>query len=373
FVVPNGIVVTTHANRWLHTDKAFHLIVKLKRMLYNNNSVEEIKEICQRIMDEISNAVMPRYIKELIERSLQDEFPDRKHDRKFAVRSSATGEDTEQMSAAGQMDTYLGVSGINEIIAAIKKCCASQYSYIAVQYRRQNGQKVLSDMAVVVQEMIPCDVAGVLFTCDPLTGNPTSMTITANYGLGESVVSGSEEPDTIEIERQEDDKLVIKNTIIGSKSRRIILKDDGGTVEEDVSDHEKRLCCLNDNMALQLAQVSVKIEESYRSPRDIEWGFWNNNLYIFQSRPITSGTGETDFEIDHEFDAGMRCENDYFSMCNVGEVMPGATSPLGLDVIMKFFNVVFQVRGQLPDRTRLSTLVVSNACPTHSCTLRQPF
>ncbi|GIY79015.1 phosphoenolpyruvate synthase [Caerostris darwini] len=156
-------------------------------------------------------------------------------------------EDTKQMSAAGQMDTYLGVS-LDEV----------------------------------------------------------------------SVVSGSEEPDTIDIERQEDGTLAIKDIIIGSKSHRIILKDEGGTVVEDVSDHKKQLCCLNDTMALRLAQLAVKLERSFGSHRDIEWGFWNNNLYIFQSRPVTSGSEETDFEIDHEFDAGLRCENDYFTMCNVG-------------------------------------------------------
>ncbi|GIX96369.1 phosphoenolpyruvate synthase [Caerostris extrusa] len=73
-------------------------------------------------------------------------------------------------------------------------------------------------------------------------------------------------------------------------------------------------------------------------------GILNNNLYIFQSRPVTSGTEETDFEIDHEFDAGLRCENDYFTMCNVWVIMPGATSPLGLEVLMKFFNIAFQRR-----------------------------
>ncbi|GIX92462.1 probable phosphoenolpyruvate synthase [Caerostris extrusa] len=269
-------------------------------------------------MDEINNAFV---LKCTFGRDIQKAFADRKPDQKFAVRSSSTGEDTEQMSAAGQMDTYLGVS-LDEVehaeqmltmlvdhrlqirptseschscpklsvtlqlhnfldYTAIKKCWASQFSYIAVQYKRQNGQEINSPMAVVVQEMVSCDVAGVLFTCDPLTGNPNSMMITANYGLGESVVSGSEEPDTIEIQRQEDGTLDIKNTIIGSKSHRIILKVSLYGVVEDVSDHKKQVCCLSDTMALRLAQIAVKLERSFGSHRDIEWGFWNNNLYIF--------------------------------------------------------------------------------------------
>ncbi|KAF8792171.1 putative phosphoenolpyruvate synthase like protein [Argiope bruennichi] len=343
FVVPNGIVVTTRAYELFITDDILKEIKKLESVLYQDK-LDETKAACQRLMDEVIKSSIPDPILQAVVTNLQNAFPDRKHDHKFAVRSSATGEDTEQMSAAGQMETFLGVAGISEIMAAIKKCWASQFSFIAVQYKRQNGQVINSPMAVVVQEMIPCDIAGVLFTCDPLTGNPTSMSVTANYGLGESVVSGSEEPDTIEIERLDENNLTIKNKIIGSKSRRIVLKDDGGTKVEDVAENEKQSCCLSDNNALRLGRIAIKIEKSYRSYRDIEWGFWNNNIYIFQSRPVTSGFGETDFEIDHEFDAAMRCENDYFTMSNVGEVMPGSTSPLGLDVIMKFFKIVFQSR-----------------------------
>ncbi|GBM32714.1 Putative phosphoenolpyruvate synthase, partial [Araneus ventricosus] len=341
FIVPNGVVVTTAAYEVFVTDEILKEIKKLENVLYSDK-VDETKIACQRIVDEVTNIAMPEPILQAVVENLQKAFPDKKHNYKFAVRSSATGEDTEQMSAAGQMDTYLGVEGISEIMTAIKKCWASQFGYIAVQYKRQNGQIINSPMAVVVQQMIPCDVAGVLFTCDPLTGNPTKMSITANYGLGESVVSGSEEPDALEIERQSNETVTIKNKIIGSKRRRIILKDDGGTEVEEVQEQDKQTCCLSDHMALRLALLALKIEKSYRSYRDIEWGFWNNNLYIFQSRPVTSGSGETDFEIEHEFDGPLRNENDYFTVCNIGEVMPGATSPLGIEVIMKFFNTVFQ-------------------------------
>ncbi|CAL1271874.1 unnamed protein product [Larinioides sclopetarius] len=347
FVVPSGIVISTRAYEIFVTDDILKGIKQLENALYRDK-LDEMKAACQKLMEEVIKTSIPDSIQQAVIINIQKAFPDRKPDQKFAIRSSATGEDTEQMSAAGQMETYLGVAGINEIMTSIKKCWASQFSYIAVQYKRQNGQMINNPMAVVVQEMISCDIAGVLFTCDPLTGNPTTMTITANYGLGESVVSGSEEPDTIEIKRLDEDHLTIKKKIIGSKNHRIVLKDDGGTNVEDVAENEKQSCCLSDNMALRLGQIAIKIEKSYRSYRDIEWGFWNNNLYIFQSRPVTSGAGETDFEIDHEFDAPLRCEGDYFAMCNVGEVMPGATSPLGLDVILKYFKIVFQSRHNTP-------------------------
>ncbi len=118
----------------------------------------------------------------------------------FAVRSSASGEDSEEMSAAGQMNTYLGVKGIDEICSAVMKCWSSQFSFVAVEYKRGYGQEINSPMAVVIQEMINCDSAGVIFTCDPLTGDERKIIITANYGIGESVVSAIAEPDTIRID-----------------------------------------------------------------------------------------------------------------------------------------------------------------------------
>ncbi|GBM32722.1 Putative phosphoenolpyruvate synthase [Araneus ventricosus] len=257
FVVPKGIVVTTSAYELFVTDDILNEIKNLENVLYQDKA-EETKIACQRLMAEVIKTSIPDEIRQSFVMNFQNAFPGGRHDDKFAIRSSATGEDTEQMSAAGQMETYLGVAGISEILAAIKKCWASQFSYIAVQYKRQNGQMINSPMAVVVQEMIPCDNAGVLFTCDPLTGNPTTMAITANYGLGESVVSGSEEPDTIEIERLDEDNLTIKNKIIGSKGHKIVLKDDGGTVIEDVSENEQHSCSLSDNLALLLGHVAIK-------------------------------------------------------------------------------------------------------------------
>ncbi|KFM70975.1 putative phosphoenolpyruvate synthase, partial [Stegodyphus mimosarum] len=300
-----------------------------------------VKEVCESLRIDIENTEIPKATRETIEVGLKRVFGENFHSLKFAIRSSATGEDTEQMSAAGQMDTFLGVLGINEILRAVKKCWASQFGYVAIQYKRRYGQCLNSPMAVVIQEMVACEVAGVLFTCDPLTGNPAIMIITANYGLGESVVSGSEEPDTIELQRDPEDLLSIKSTNIGAKSRKIIVKDGEGTVIEDVSENEKSNFCLSEDMVMRLGKLGIEIQRYYRSHRDIEWGFCNNQLYVFQSRPVTAGFNETVFEVDHEFDCPLRTENDFFSMANVGEVMPGAMSPLGMDYLCKAFDLVY--------------------------------
>lgn len=259
----------------------------------------------------------------------------------FAIRSSTTGEDNDEMSAAGQMETYLGVSGLETIMLSVKKCWASQFSHRAVEYKRQNGQVLNSPMAVVIQQMVFCEVAGVLLTCDPVTGNPILMNISANYGLGESVVSGTEEPDTIILERSPNGELNIKEKIIGSKEHRSVIKD-GNLSSQKTSEAEKSSCSLSDSLSLRLGSIAINIEKYYGCESDIEWGCLNNDFYIFQCRPVTTNNLETDYEIEHENDSPMRVENEYFTVCNVGEVMPGATSPLGLDIMLKFFSSTLQ-------------------------------
>ncbi|XP_035216667.1 uncharacterized protein LOC118190077 isoform X2 [Stegodyphus dumicola] len=354
FIVPSGVVVTTSAYKSFITMEILKKIEMLEDVLYGRTE-GNVKEVCESLYADITRTEFSRETREAIEICLKRTFGEKFQSKKFAIRSSATGEDTEQMSAAGQMDTFLGISGIKEILQAIKKCWASQFGYIAIQYKRRYGQYLNSPMAVVIQEMVACDVAGVLFTCDPLTGNPTVMTITANYGLGESVVSGSEEPDTIELQRDHDDRLSVKSTSIGAKSRKIIVKDGVGTALEEVCEDEKTNCCLTDKMIMRLGQFGIEVEMYYLSHRDIEWGFWNNNLYVFQSRPVTSGTNETVFEIDHEFDCPLRTENDFFSVANVGEVMPGAMSPLGIDYLFKSISIVFNTE----------EVVWATACRSH--------
>ncbi|KFM60889.1 putative phosphoenolpyruvate synthase, partial [Stegodyphus mimosarum] len=338
FIVPKGIVVTTTAYQHFVTEEILAKIKVLEDVLYGNTE-GDVKAMCESLCEEFEKTEFSEETNEAIEMCLKGMFENNLDCLKFAVRSSATGEDTEQMSAAGQMDTFLGISGISEILHSVKKCWASQFGTTAIHYKRRYGQCLNSPMAVVIQEMIACDVAGVLFTCDPLTGNPTIMTITANYGLGESVVSGTEEPDTIELQRDPEDHLRVKNTVIGAKSRKIIVKEGEGTVLENVSENEKTSCCLSEDMIMRLGQLGIEVEKYCRSHRDIEWGFWNNNLYLFQSRPVTSGMNETIFEIDHEFDCPLRVEKDFSSTCNIGEVMPGAITPFGLEYMAKMFSI----------------------------------
>ncbi|XP_054724292.1 prodigiosin synthesizing transferase PigC-like [Uloborus diversus] len=360
FVVPNGIVVTTSAYSEFLTREIEDEIRDLEDIAYGNVK-GDVSKACEKVSAIVVRTSLPDKICNEIEKQLNTLFDNKINLHKFAVRSSATGEDTEQMSAAGQMDTFLGVHGLKEIFTSIKKCWASQFGYIAVEYKRRYGQPLNSPMAVVIQEMVACDVAGVLFTCDPLTSNPSLITITGNYGLGETVVSGSEEPDTVTLQR-ENGGVSIKNMTLGAKNRRIVMQGDGGVITEDVPEEAKDKCCIPEVMAIKLGKLAIKIEKYYKSPRDIEWGICDKDVYILQSRPVTSGALETDFEIKHEFDSPLRCELESFSKANVGEVLPGATSPLGIDLIFNYFRVVFQHEAK--GRSVVNTFLWNNYFPS---------
>ena len=145
-----------------------------------------MEESCKNLMDLFCSVKMPLLITAAIKDNLKNLDTNGNYDDVLvAVRSSACGEDSEDMSAAGQMTTYLGVKGVQDICDSVLKCWSSQFNMIAVEYRRGYGQPIDTPMAVVIQEMIDCDVAGVMFTCDPITGAPNRVTINANYGIGE--------------------------------------------------------------------------------------------------------------------------------------------------------------------------------------------
>ncbi|XP_055938079.1 putative phosphoenolpyruvate synthase [Argiope bruennichi] len=341
FIVPKGIVVTTAAYNQFLTSEILEAVKSLEDVAYGNES-GDLKTACFRVARVIEETSLPNKIRHSIIGSLKNLFGNATNYRKFAVRSSATGEDSATMSAAGQMSTFLGVQGLEEVFNSVKKCWASQFGHIAVEYKRRNGQILNSPMAVVIQDMVPCEVSGVLFTCDPVSNNPTIITITANYGLGETVVSGSVDPDTYVLRKQKDGMLEIENIIIGTKHQKIIMKEFGGTITEDIDEQSQKKSCLSKEDAKRLGKLSIKIENFYKCSRDIEWGMVDNKIFILQSRPVTNATAETDYEIKHEFDAPLRWEDEYFTKANVGEVMPNATSPLGIEVICKRYSNMFK-------------------------------
>ena len=136
-------------------------------------------------------------------------------------------------------------------------------------------------MGVVIQEMVDADSAGVLFTVNPNNGDPGRMILTANFGLGESVVSAVAEPDTFYIKRTSSGELSVHDKTIGSKQVKIILSENG-TKAENVNEGEASKQCLTDELVLELGKLGVHLENAFGRPRDLEFAVSNNSLFLLQ-------------------------------------------------------------------------------------------
>ena len=202
----------------------------------------------------------------------------------YAVRSSATAEDLPTASFAGQQDTYLNVVGRAAILRHVSRCWASLFSERAVTYRLRNGfdhRKV--HMAVVVQRMIFPQVAGILFTADPVTSNRKVSSVEASFGLGEALVAGLVNPDVYKVR---DGEIVAK--AVATKRLAIHASPAGGTHEQAIEPEMQQQPALTDTQVLQLAQLGRRIEAHFDAPQDIEWCLVEDGFQIVQSRPITT-------------------------------------------------------------------------------------
>jgi pyruvate, water dikinase len=210
-------------------------------------------------------------------RALGDEPP-------VAVRSSACAEDSEAASYAGQQETYLQVRGLDEILRRIRDCWASFFSERALFYRARKGSLDDIGMAVVVQRMIAADVAGVLFTCDPVQRRRDRMVVEAVFGLGEAAVSGRVTPDHFVIARDGQ----MKKSRIAVQPFAVVSAAAGGTVERELSPDEGGAPTLDESRLLSLARLGDDLERRLGGPQDIEWAVADGALYVLQARPVTA-------------------------------------------------------------------------------------
>ena len=202
----------------------------------------------------------------------------------YAVRSSATAEDMPTASFAGQQDTYLNVIGPAAVLEHVSRCWASLFTERAVTYRQRNGidhREV--DMAVVVQQMVVPDAAGIVFTADPVTSNRKVATVEASFGLGEAVVSGLVNAD---VYRVRDDEIVART--ISTKLIAVSALPAGGTEQRAIEPARQAQPALTDAQVVRLVQLGRRIEAHFRCPQDIEWCLVDDEFHIVQGRPITT-------------------------------------------------------------------------------------
>jgi pyruvate,water dikinase len=312
--VPEGFCISTEAFK-TGIGKAQSINELLDRLsLLNPEDRNRINELSAEIRWAIEEASIPEAISNEIAAYIS------KYGKKdaYAVRSSATAEDLPGASFAGQQDTYLNIIGKDSILKHISKCWASLFTDRAISYRMQNGydhRKV--QMAVVVQKMIFSQVAGVLFTADPVTSNKVTS-IDASFGLGEALVAGLVNADNY---RARKGQIISKR--ISTKKLAIHASKEGGTIEREIDPQQQNAPALTDGQILQLEQLGRKIETHFGQPQDIEWCLADNTFYFVQARPIT-----TLFPIPETDDPG---DHVYLSVGHQ-QMMTSALKPLGLSM-----------------------------------------
>ncbi|HSQ90376.1 PEP/pyruvate-binding domain-containing protein, partial [Romboutsia sp.] len=327
FPVPNGFCITTLAfSEFIKNIKNENVFIDLENT--NFDDLNNIDKLCFKIRKLITS----KLIDENLENEINIALNKIGKEKFYAVRSSATAEDLENMSFAGQQDTYLNTQGINCIKENIKKCWASLYTQRAVIYRKKNKIKEEDvSICVVIQEMIDAKKSGIMFSADPLTNSYNNITIDAGFGLGEALVSGLITPDLYKYHKVEN-KIIYKE--VNKKEIAIYRNKGGGTQQVILDENQKTTQVLSDNEIKQLSNMAKDIETYYNSPQDIEWAInEEGKIYILQSRPITSLYPKIN-KIDNE-------ERIYISFNHI-QVMTDPIRPLGIDLfknILPFVSV----------------------------------
>ena len=315
--VPDGFCISTEAFQRIigETSSINKLLDQLSLLKVKDR--QKIGELCGEIRRVIEGIAIPQDINEEISRHLS-----RLGEKNaYAVRSSATAEDLPTASFAGQQDTYLNIIGKAAILKHISKCWASLFTERAVIYRLQNGfdhRKVY--LAVVVQQMIFPQAAGILFTADPVTSNRKVLSIDASFGLGEALVAGLVNADSYKVR---DGKVIDKK--ISTKRLAIYAVKDGGTKAQEIEPEQQNRQALTDEQILQLARMGRTIEEHFGRPQDIEWCLVDNTFYMVQSRPIT-----TLYPIPEADDQ----ENHVYISVGHQQMMTDPMKPLGLSFFL---------------------------------------
>ncbi len=290
--VPPGFAVTTDSysvfiDSAKIQDKIFDLLSDL-----NPDNIEALNKAAADVQELILTAAIPDDVQkaigtgysQLCEQCEVNPLP-------VAVRSSATAEDLPTASFAGQQDTYLWIQNTEQVIQSVRKCWASLFTPRAISYRVKNKfphEKVL--ISVGIQKMVNSRAAGVMFTLNPTDGDISKVVIEGSWGLGETVVSGSVNPD----------KFVVDKVMLEINERRISTKhiecvydvEKGHVVNADVDSDMQCTCCLEDQEIKELVKTAKLIENHYGRAMDVEWAIdrdfsFPENIFIVQARPET--------------------------------------------------------------------------------------
>ena len=284
--VPPGFIVT--ADTYFYFLKEANLTDKIHKYL-DNLDVEDSKKldkVASKVKELISSAPIPLRITEEIKKAYN-----KMGKGMVAVRSSATAEDLPEASFAGQQRTFLNVQGEDEVVSAVQGCWASLFEPRAIFYRCEYGfDHFKVGIAVPVQRMVQSEVAGVMFTLEPMNNDQSRVVIEAAFGLGELVVSGELTPDLYSVDKK---SMKILDRNIAKQEWQLVMnpsKVDGqeNNIKVPIQIPDQTRQKLNDKDIIALAKIAMSIENLYQFPQDIEWAKEKDKLYIVQTRPITT-------------------------------------------------------------------------------------
>jgi pyruvate,water dikinase len=281
--VPPGFVVTAGTYRAFIEDAGIDEEL-FEAVDVDPDDSKALSRAQERAHELITGTEMPESVREEILDAYRSIGTERE-EAFVAVRSSATAEDLPDASFAGQQETYLNVVE-DDLLDRVRECWASLFSQRAIYYRNQKGfphREV--DIAVVVQQMVDAEKSGVMFTSHPSTGEPRVI-IESAWGLGEAVVSGSVSPDNYVVDRET--REVAEVTVADKKLMHIKDPDTGETSEVEVPEEKREERVLSDGEIADLVEIGERVEEHYSTPQDVEWAIYDGEIYMLQSRPITT-------------------------------------------------------------------------------------
>jgi pyruvate,water dikinase len=277
--VPGGFHVTTKAYRDFVNENDLRSFILTSLLEADPSNPKSLESVSHKIRQRFASSFIPEKIESAILMAYAD-----LNNAPVAVRSSATAEDLPDASFAGQQDTYLNICGPDSVLNAVKNCWASLWTPRAIAYRIKNAIDQNSvALAVVVQELVFADAAGILFTANPINGKRDEVVINAAWGLGEAVVSGQVTPDTVTINKLS--SRVVTREI--ADKQVMTVRTQLGTEEKPVPKTIRKKAVLTRSQISKLTQFAIKIEQFYGMPMDVEWALADDQFAIVQARPIT--------------------------------------------------------------------------------------
>ena len=297
FRVPSGFVLTAAAYELFLDASGLRSSIDSATERMRPGEIAVVERESRMIRDLIERAPLPHQVESAVRAAhgqLARESGDGDEAMPMAVRSSATAEDSEEASFAGQQDTSLWVRGAGDVLQHVRLCWASLYTPQAIAYRARTeaveGRRVATSMAVLVQRMVNASVAGVMLTISPASGDRSIIVINASWGLGVGIVSGAVTPDEYWVDK------VSLQILERRPAPKAVQFTPGGALSgvrvHDVSAGQQLALCLRDEEVLELSRLGKRVEQSLGAPQDIEWAIdralpYPDNVFLLQSRPET--------------------------------------------------------------------------------------